>query len=104
MAYIGVAAGEGECTWTEPLRVSLASATPGVSLEVAGFSQQPKVSEISTDGIKLSLTWQPFSQEAYTVERSDDLMSWTPVTTTPFSIWTTDDLISARSFYRVKSE
>jgi hypothetical protein len=104
IAYVGVAAGEGECMWTEPVRVSVVSVTPDVSLEVAGFAQQAQVSGISSDGIKLSLTWQPFSQGVYTVERSDDLVTWAPQTTTPFSVWQTEDWVSGRSFYRVRSE
>ncbi|MDP2897312.1 MAG: M20/M25/M40 family metallo-hydrolase [bacterium] len=104
MAYVGVAAGEGECTWTQPVRVSLAGATPDVSLEVAGFAQQPQVFGISSDEIKLSLIWSPFSQGVYTVEHSEDLVTWTPLTTTPFTVWQTEDWISGRGFYRVRSE
>jgi Zn-dependent M28 family amino/carboxypeptidase len=104
MAYVQRGGGEAECTWTEPLRLSVSPVTPGVWLEVAGFAQQPQVSGISSDGIKLSLTWQPFSQGVYTVERSDDLISWTPVTTTPFTVWQAENWILGRGFYRVRCE
>jgi hypothetical protein len=96
--------GVGEAAWTDPLRLTVISTTPGVSLIVAGFAEQPRISGISADPTHLTLTWQPFCQGSYTVERSDDLISWTPVATTPFCIWRSDDLLSAPGFFRVRSE
>ncbi len=103
MAYAGET-GEAECAWTEPLQLSLSSSAPDVELQVVGFAEAPQVSQISADGARLTLTWQPFSQGQYTVERSDDLVSWTPIATTPFTTWRTENWVSRLGFFRVSSE
>lgn len=103
MAYAR-AGGTTECRWTEPLRLSLVSATPDAWLEIAGFADTPRVSQISAEGKHLTLTWQPFCQGEYTIEHCDDLISWTPIATTPFTTWRTEDWGSGVGFFRFRSE
>jgi hypothetical protein len=103
MAYAATG-GSAECRWTEPLRLSVASTTSDVRLEVSGFSEYPQVASISADGTNVTLAWQPFSQGPYIVEQSGDLIVWTPVATTPFTTWQTEDSISRLSFFRVRAE
>jgi hypothetical protein len=103
MAYAG-RGGEAACTWTEPLCLSLSSVTSEAWLEVAEVpAAEPEISAITTEGMEVVLSWKPFSEGAYTVEWSSDLLSWTPLDTTPLTTWRGDKGDGNVGFFRVTS-